>query len=243
MDRLKKFIDAATGDMLWAVILVPILAISWLGFYTIARAVGVPPVFAAGMSAAFDGVAIFAARIGLKHRRKGFSGWLARITVLLFAALGAFVQSFHSDTTVWVHEHAWIVWATAPVAAVLAYELHLGWAHRKQLIKRGYVHPSAKSGFGPATWIVLEAGVQAFGSRRFAFLATAAFVRIEDAPACASCTATSFCTRTQAQAVSQAESHAQAAASDPTRAAPTFRALELSAQACTVYSACCQACT
>jgi hypothetical protein len=155
VDRLKKVLDALTGEFLWATILVPILAISWLGFYTIARAVGVPPVFAAGMSAAFDGVALFAARIGLKHRRKGFSGYLARITVVAFAALGAFVQSFHSDTTIWVHEHAWIVWATAPVAGVLAYELHLGWAHRKQLIKRGYVHPSAKSGFGPATWLVV----------------------------------------------------------------------------------------
>jgi hypothetical protein len=155
VDRLKKVLDALTGEFLWATILVPILAISWLGFYTIARAVGVPPVFAAGMSAAFDGVALFAARIGLKHRRKGFSGYLARITVVAFAALGAFVQSFHSDTTIWVHEHAWIVWATAPVAGVLAYELHLGWAHRKQLIKRGYVHPSAKSGFGPATWFLV----------------------------------------------------------------------------------------
>jgi hypothetical protein len=155
VDRVKKVLDALTGEFLWATILVPILAISWLGFYTIARAVGVPPVFAAGMSAAFDGVALFAARIGLKHRRKGFSGYLARITVVCFAALGAFVQSFHSDTTTWVHAHAWIVWATAPVAGVLAYELHLGWAHRKQLIKMGYVHPSAKSGFGPATWIIL----------------------------------------------------------------------------------------
>jgi hypothetical protein len=155
VDRVKKVLDALTGEFLWATILVPILAISWLGFYTIARAVGVPPVFAAGMSAAFDGVALFAARIGLKHRRKGFSGYLARITVVCFAALGAFVQSFHSDTSIWVHEHAWIVWATAPVAGVLAYELHLGWAHRKQLIRMGYVHPSAKSGFGPATWIIL----------------------------------------------------------------------------------------
>jgi len=137
------------------VILVPILAISWLGFYTIARAVGVPPIFAMGMSAAFDGVAIFAARIGLKHRRKGFSGYLARITVVAFAALGAFVQSFHSDTASWVHAHSWVVWATAPVAAVLAYELHLGWVHRKQLIRHGYVHPSAKSGYGPATWFLI----------------------------------------------------------------------------------------
>jgi hypothetical protein len=156
VDRLKKVLDALTGEFLWACILVPILAISWLGFYTIARAVGVPPIFAAGMSAAFDGVALFAARIGLKHRRKGFSGYLARITVLAFAALGAFVQSFHSETSLWVHEHAWIVWATAPVAAVLAYELHLGWVHRKQLIRHGYVHPSAKSGYGPATWFLLS---------------------------------------------------------------------------------------
>ena len=155
MDKFKRFMDAITGEFLWACILVPILAISWLGFYTIARAVGVPPVFAAGMSAAFDGVALFAARIGLKHRRKGFSGCLARITVLAFAALGAFVQSFHDESQSWVHAHSWIVWATAPVAAVLAYELHLGWAHRKQLIKMGYHHPSAKSGFGPATWLIL----------------------------------------------------------------------------------------
>jgi len=156
VDRVKKVLDALTGEFLWACILIPILAISWLGFYTIARAVGVPPIFAAGMSAAFDGVALFAARIGLKHRRKGFSGYLARITVLAFAALGAFVQSFHSETSLWVHEHAWIVWATAPVAAVLAYELHLGWVHRKQLIRHGYVHPSAKSGYGPATWFLLK---------------------------------------------------------------------------------------
>jgi hypothetical protein len=157
-DKFKAFTNAATGDMLWAVILVPILAISWIGFYTIARAVGIPPVFAAGMSAAFDGVALFAARIGLKHRRKGFSGYLARITVVAFAALGAFVQSFHSETHTWIHAHSWIVWATAPVAAVLAYELHLGWVHRKQLIRMGYHHPSAKSGFGPATWIHFPGG-------------------------------------------------------------------------------------
>lgn len=152
MDKFKKFIDAATGEMLWVVILVPILTISWLGFYTIARSIGIPPIFAAGMSAAFDGIALFAARIGLKHRRKGFSGYLARITVVAFAALGAFVQSFHAESSAWINAHSWIVWATAPVAAVLAYELHLGWVHRKQLIRKGYVHPSAKSGFGPATW-------------------------------------------------------------------------------------------
>jgi hypothetical protein len=148
-------ISSWTSEFLWVVILIPVLAISWVGFYTIARAVGVPPVFAAGMSAAFDGVALFAARIGLKHRRKGFSGYLARATVIIFAGLGAFVQSFHGETTAWVHAHAWIVWATAPVAACLCYELHLGWVHRKQLIRQGYHHPSAKSGFGPATWLVL----------------------------------------------------------------------------------------
>lgn len=155
MDRAKRVLDTLTGEFLWACILIPILAISWLGFYTIARAVGVPPLFAGGMSAAFDGVALFAARTGLKHRRKGFSGYLARITVFAFVALGAFVQSFHSESTAWVHEHAWIVWAAAPIAAAIAYELHLGWVHRKQLIKHGYHHPSAKSGYGPATWLLL----------------------------------------------------------------------------------------
>jgi hypothetical protein len=148
-------VAAVTGGSLWLVILVPVLAISWVGFYTIARAVGVPPLFAMGMSAAFDGVAIFAARTGLKHRRKGFSGYLARITVLMFVALGVFVQSFHSDTTTWVHNHAWVVWAVAPIAAAICYELHLGWIHRKQLIKHGYTHPSAKSGYGPATWLMI----------------------------------------------------------------------------------------
>lgn len=186
MDKFKRVLDALTGEFLWACILVPILAISWLGFYTIARAVGVPPVFAAGMSAAFDGVALFAARIGLKHRRKGFSGYLARITVLAFAALGAFVQSFHSDTSLWVHEHAWIVWATAPVAAVLAYELHLGWVHRKQLIRHGYVHPSAKSGYGPATWFLLKGTFKEYKSglsarRTFITEGNLARFRIEEA--------------------------------------------------------------
>jgi hypothetical protein len=153
MNRSRSVISALTGEFLWAVILIPILAISWLGFYTVARAVGVPVVFAAGMSAAFDGVALFAARIGLKHRRKGFSGYLARITVVVFVALGAFVQSYHGEAQAWIHAHSWIVWATAPVAACVAYELHLGWVHRKRLIAMGYTHPSAKSGFGPATWI------------------------------------------------------------------------------------------
>lgn len=155
MQKFKDFISAAFGEFLWLVILTPVLTISWLGFYTIARDIGIPPVFAAGLSAAFDGIAMFAARIGLKHRRKGFSGWLARVVVVLFAALGSFVQSFHAQTHAWIVAHSWIIWAVAPVAAVLAYELHLGWVHRKQLIKRGYVHPSAKSGFGPATWFLL----------------------------------------------------------------------------------------
>lgn len=155
VDKVRSFLNAAAGEFLWAVILIPILAISWVGFYTIARGIGIPPIFAAGMSAAFDGIALFAARIGLKHRRKGFSGYLARITVVAFAALGAFVQSFHGRSETWIHAHNWIVWATLPIAACLAYELHLGWVHRKQLIRKGYVHPSAKSGFGPATWLVL----------------------------------------------------------------------------------------
>jgi Protein of unknown function (DUF2637) len=173
VDRARRVGAAVTGGSLWLVILVPILAISWIGFYTIARAVGVPPVFAAGMSAAFDGVAIFAARIGLKHRRKGFSGYLARLTVIMFAALGAFVQSFHGETSSWVHEHAWIVWATAPVAAVLAYELHLGWVHRKQLIRHGYTHPSAKSGYGPATWLLIGG---TFGEYRHSLRARRDFI-------------------------------------------------------------------
>ena len=134
----------------------PILAISWLGFYTIARAVGVPPIFAAGDVRAFDGVALFAARIGLEAPARGFSGWLAA-QCPAFAALGASVQSFHKrQLLLWVHEHAWIVWATAPVAAVLAYELHLGWVHAKQPIRqRRMCNPSAKSGFGPATWFLI----------------------------------------------------------------------------------------
>ena len=155
MDRFKSFIKVITGEFLWAAILIPILAISWVGFYTIARDIGIPPLFAAGLSAAFDGIALFAARIGIKYRRKGFSGYLARFTVIAFAALGAFVQSFHGETQAWIHAHSWIVWATAPVAACLAYELHLGWEHRKQLIRNGYVHPSAKSGFGPASWLFI----------------------------------------------------------------------------------------
>lgn len=169
----RERISSFTGEFLWVIILIPVLAISWVGFYTIARAVGVPPVFAAGMSAAFDGVALFAARIGLKHRRKGFSGYLARMTVLAFAGLGAFVQSFHGETTVWVHAHAWIVWATAPVAACLCYELHLGWEHRKQLIRQGYHHPSAKSGFGPATWILIRG---TFGEYRKVLKARRVFI-------------------------------------------------------------------
>jgi hypothetical protein len=154
MDKFKALLSAAFGEFLWLVILIPILAISWLGFYRIARDVGIPPIFAAGMSSAFDGVAIFAARIGLKHRRKGFSGYLARMTVLVFIAFGAFVQTFHAQSHSWIVAHSWIVWATAPVAAGVAYELHLGWVHRKQLVRKGYHHPSAKSGYGPATWLL-----------------------------------------------------------------------------------------
>ena len=155
VQKFKDFVTIVFSEFLWLVILAPVLTISWLGFYTIARDIGIPPVFAAGLSAAFDGIAIFAARIGLKHRRKGFSGWLARIVVIAFAALGSFVQSFHAQTHAWIIAHSWIIWATAPIAAVLAYEMHLGWVHRKQLIKRGYQHPSAKSGFGPATWFLI----------------------------------------------------------------------------------------
>jgi hypothetical protein len=172
--RIGPLVNRAVGDFLWAIILVPILAISWVGFYTIARDVGIPPIFAAGLSAAFDGIALFAARIGLKHRRKGFSGYLARITVVLFAALGAFVQSFHAQSETWIHAHSWVVWSIAPISAALAYELHLGWQHRKQLVKMGYQHPSAKSGFGPATWINFPR--ETFGEYRKVLRARRAYI-------------------------------------------------------------------
>ena len=173
VDRFKRLLSAATGGSLWIIILTPVLAISWFGFYTVARDIGIPVLFAAGLSSTYDGITIFAARIGLKHRRKGFSGYLARIVVIVFAALGSFVQSFHAQTAGWIHAHSWIVWATAPIAAVIAYELHLGWVNRKQLIRHGHSHPSAKSGFGPATWILTRG---TFAEYRNVLLARRAFI-------------------------------------------------------------------
>ena len=120
LDKFKSILNALAGEFLWAVILVPILAISWLGFYTIARAVGVPPIFAAGMSAAFDGVALFAARIGLKHRRKGFSGWLARIMPSRSRASAHCARVPQRHPALGATNTPGSFGRTAPVAAVLA---------------------------------------------------------------------------------------------------------------------------
>lgn len=143
MDRLK----AAWQGWLWLIVMVPVIGIAAYSLYYVARHLGVPPLFAIGMSTCFDGAALLLAGHSLKYAQEGVSGARDRFWVVVFAGISCYLQAMHSRIG---HEPpgSWLLWAALPLVAVVVFDSHHRLARRKALAKAGRIFPAPLPSFG-----------------------------------------------------------------------------------------------
>jgi Protein of unknown function (DUF2637) len=137
----------------WLIVLGVILAISAYSLYYVARHLGVPKLFAMGMSTAYDGTALIAADKSLQYAQEGRSGAAPRLVMIIFAGLSAWLNSLHS---VLGHESplAIPVWAGLPIAAATVFELHTSQARARAMARLGKKYPSPLPSWGGITWLL-----------------------------------------------------------------------------------------
>jgi hypothetical protein len=149
-----KFSNAARGSFrgaIWLVVLAVALSISAYSLFFVARTLGVPKLFAAGFSTAYDGVALIAADKSLQFAQEGKSGAFPRLVMVLFAGLSAFLNSLHA---IFGHENPLAIpmWAGLPIAAVAAFEIHTSQTRAKAHARFGYSYPAPVPKFGGWRW-------------------------------------------------------------------------------------------
>lgn len=135
----------------WLIILAGTLSISWWSLYFVARHEGAPPAIAGIVSTAFDGVALLSADYALRYARLGLSGIGPRITVYLFAAMSAYINSRHAVID---HQPQFVelLWGVPSVGAILVYEFHVRWERRNALARAGRVAAPLPT-YGVWTWV------------------------------------------------------------------------------------------
>ena len=151
---MAKFNNAARGSfrsLIWLLVLAVALGISAYSLYFVARTLGVPKIFAAGFSTAYDGVALIAADKSLQFAQEGKSGAFPRMVMIIFAGLSSFLNSLHA---IFGHESplAIPIWAGLPIAAVFAFEIHTSQARSKAHARFGYGYPAPVPKFGGWRW-------------------------------------------------------------------------------------------
>ena len=151
---MAKLSNAARGSargMIWLVVLGVALSISAYSLFFVARTLGVPKLFAAGFSTAYDGVALIAADKSLQFAQEGKSGAFPRFVMVLFAGLSAFLNSLHA---IFGHENPLAIpmWAGLPLAAVAAFEIHTSQARTRAHARFGYAYPAPIPKFGGWKW-------------------------------------------------------------------------------------------
>lgn len=152
----NKLSNAARGSfrgMIWLLVLAVALSISAYSLYFVARSLGVPKIFAAGFSTAYDGVALIAADKCLQFAQEGKSGAFPRMVMLVFAGLSAFLNSLHA---ILGNESPLAIplWAGLPLAAVAAFEIHTSQARHRAHARNGRQYPAPMPVWSGHQWIL-----------------------------------------------------------------------------------------
>lgn len=147
----NKLARGSFRGIVWLLVLVVALSISAYSLYYVARILGVPKLFAAGFSTAYDGVALIAADKALQFAKEGKSGSFPRLVMVIFAMLSAFLNSLHA---VFGHENPLAIpmWAGLPVAAVAAYEIHTSQERARANARNGHAYPAPVPKYGGWSW-------------------------------------------------------------------------------------------
>lgn len=149
---VKKILDWR-GAISFGVVLIVALALSWWSLYSLAVTFyGVPQILAIGVSAAFDGAALFVADLASKYARTEDSGLATKLATYLFVGASVYLNVEHAMLLAY-GVPGMVLFGAPPVIAGILFELYLRFIHRSEMRSMGLV-PKRMPVFGKISWLI-----------------------------------------------------------------------------------------
>lgn len=150
--NIKKILDWR-GSVSFGVVLIVALALSWWSLYSLAVTFyGVPQILAIGVSAAFDGAALFVADLASKYARTEDSGLATKLATYLFVGASVYLNVEHAMLLSYGIP-GMVLFGAPPVIAGILFELYLRFVHRSEMRANGLV-PKRMPVFGKISWLI-----------------------------------------------------------------------------------------
>ncbi|QDH93900.1 membrane protein [Streptomyces phage Evy] len=141
------------GSISFGVVLIVALALSWWSLYSLAVTFyGVPQILAIGVSAAFDGAALFVADLASKYARTEDSGLATKLATYLFVGASVYLNVEHAMLLSY-GVPGMVLFGAPPVIAGILFELYLRFIHRSEMRANGLV-PKRMPVFGKISWLI-----------------------------------------------------------------------------------------
>ncbi|ASR77298.1 hypothetical protein FDI36_gp028 [Streptomyces phage NootNoot] len=150
--NVKRILDWR-GSISFGVVLIVALALSWWSLYSLAITFyGVPQILAIGVSAAFDGAALFVADLASKYARTEDSGLATKLATYLFVGASVYLNVEHAILLSYGIP-GMVLFGAPPVIAGILFELYLRFVHRSEMRANGLV-PKRMPVFGKISWLI-----------------------------------------------------------------------------------------
>jgi hypothetical protein len=150
--NVKKILDWR-GSVSFGIVLIVALALSWWSLYSLAVTFyGVPQILAIGVSAAFDGAALFVADLASKYARTEDSGFATKLATYLFVGASVYLNVEHAMLLSYGIP-GMVLFGAPPVIAGILFELYLRFVHRSEMRANGLV-PKRMPVFGKISWLI-----------------------------------------------------------------------------------------
>jgi hypothetical protein len=150
--NVKKILDWR-GSISFGIVLIVALALSWWSLYSLAVTFyGVPQILAIGVSAAFDGAALFVADLASKYARTEDSGLATKLATYLFVGASVYLNVEHAMLLSY-GVPGMVLFGAPPVIAGILFELYLRFVHRSEMRANGLV-PKRMPVFGKISWLI-----------------------------------------------------------------------------------------
>lgn len=150
--NIKRLLDWR-GAASFGVVLIVALALSWWSLYSLAVTFyDVPQILAIGVSAAFDGAALFVADLASKYARTEDSGLATKLATYLFVGASVYLNVEHAILLNYGIP-GMVLFGAPPVIAGILFELYLRFIHRTEMRSNGLV-PKRMPVFGKLSWMM-----------------------------------------------------------------------------------------
>jgi hypothetical protein len=150
--NVKRLLDWR-GAASFGVVLIVALALSWWSLYSLAVTFyDVPQILAIGVSAAFDGAALFVADLASKYARTEDSGLATKLATYLFVGASVYLNVEHAMLLNYGIP-GMVLFGAPPIIAGILFELYLRFIHRTEMRANGLV-PKRMPVFGKLSWMM-----------------------------------------------------------------------------------------